>query len=229
MGRSDRARRGAGFAAANLADGDLQYGRLPSPFHSLAHRPLPSAERVEPVVLPPYVGPADLRRIAGLRARETMRARARAAFIRDSIAMAESNRAAFVRDSTGNAELARLQEIRKRVERVIWFENDRQIPMSYRSIADDVAETLRAVPAIRVRLLGEVQNGTLSNERRSLSLRLVEIVRAYLVQRGVEGDRIVAAMSEGPLEPCQEQGPACRPGALRVWIRVEPGRDRRRP
>src|SRR5207249_10588456 len=104
------------------------------PGRRLAHRPLPSAERVEPVVLPPYVGPADLRRIADLRARETMRARARAAFIRDSIAMAESNRAAFVRDSTGNAELARLQEIRKRVERVIWFENDRQIPMSYRSI-----------------------------------------------------------------------------------------------
>ncbi|SEU04023.1 PA14 domain-containing protein [Hymenobacter actinosclerus] len=89
-----------------------------------------------------------------------------------------------------------------------------------RPVLDELAQTLRRQPALRLEIAGHTDNVGDAARNRLLSQQRARVVRRYLVQQGIDSLRLTAVGYGGAYPVADNRNPALRPRNRRVEVVV---------
>jgi OOP family OmpA-OmpF porin len=99
-----------------------------------------------------------------------------------------------------------------------------ELTAASRGVLDRVAQVLSTVPSVRVEVAGHTDSAGRAEYNRTLSQRRAESVVAYLIERGIDADRL-SARGYGEEQPVADNAtPAGRASNRRVELRRRDGR-----
>ena len=89
-----------------------------------------------------------------------------------------------------------------------------------RPVLDELAQTLRRQPALRLEIVGHTDNVGDAARNRLLSQQRARVVRRYLVQQGIDSLRLTAVGYGGAYPVADNRNPELRPRNRRVEVVV---------
>jgi outer membrane protein OmpA-like peptidoglycan-associated protein len=124
-------------------------------------------------------------------------------------------------DSLTSVADSQFHQLALEVNRLLYFEGSQMRVRGDQQVAlEDAAHALLMTPAVRVRVIGEIELDAPANDSASVAFRRALAIQDFMVQRGVAPARISVETGAAPAA-CPTNRRGCSPILRRVWIVVD--------